>query len=286
MRLKLLKWELDLSVTSTIGIALVVTGIALLALAYGAQSEIEDIGSTNDPVLQDRLLVLENQRDAFVIISIGVLFLGFFALFVLKEQSMPKTVSESQMIAAARTMGEVISGLSLAGNASYLPPRHGLTQERIFIPAPRIRSVPPVALSDDLIMSPGKDGSTPGMLVDPPGRHLIEEIERELNASLENIGLEALEGMMQMLKHGFNLISDFHFREQEDKVILRVEYGELLDACRTIRGERPDTCRQLACIGCSALLTAATRATGKIVAIDDVDNATDRIVFTLSLREW
>lgn len=286
MKIRLLNREFDLPAEKAIGLALVLMGIVLLVLAFGAQSEINEIGSTNDPVLEDRILALENQRNFFSIFSIGLLFLGLFTLFILIEKSMPLPVSESQMISEARMKDEVLKGLSLPGNASFLSARHGLTRERAFIPAtPRI-SAPPVALSDDLIMSPGKDGSTPGILVDPPGRHIIDHIEKELDTSFNGMELEALEGNLQMIKHGLNLIKDFHFREQDDKIILRVEYGDLREACKTIRREIPDTCRQLSCIGCSALMTATARATGNIVTIEDVDNTTDRIVFTLSLREW
>jgi len=79
---------------------------------------------------------------------------------------------------------------------------------------------------------------------------------------------------------------DFHFKEREGKTILRVEYSGLLDACRTVRAERPDTCRQMACVGCSCLLSAAARATGRLVRVEDVDNSRDEVAFTLAIREW
>jgi hypothetical protein len=82
------------------------------------------------------------------------------------------------------------------------------------------------------------------------------------------------------------MMRDFHFKEREGKTLLRVEYSGLLEACRTVRKERPDTCRQMACVGCSCLLSAAARATGKLVGVEEVDNAKDTVVFTLNIREW
>jgi hypothetical protein len=190
------------------------------------------------------------------------------------------------MIAAARMASGMIAGITLTGNAAYLPAKHGLTKERVFLPASRTGTRPSTALSDDMVLSPGKDGSSPGVVLEPLGLGLLDRIESELDAGIGSAGLEAAEGTLQMLKHGLEVVKDFHFKEREGKWLLRVEYGDLRDACRTIRKERPDTCRQMACIGCACLLTAAARATGKLVVIDSVDNETDNIVFTMDLLDW
>jgi hypothetical protein len=286
MELNILGRTIRLGTGRILGIALVIVGAILLFMALDAQGKINNIGSTNDPVLQNRLATLGDQRDTYLVSSIGVLFVGVFGLFVLQEPSTPRTISESQMIGAARTADEVISGFSIAGNSSYLPARHGLTKEKMFIPASANLAVPPSALSDDLVLSPGKDGSTPGLLLEPSGLELMNRIEAELATSLADAGLEAAEGMLQILKHGLDVLKDFHFKERDDKTILRVEYDSLLDACRTVRREKPDTCRRAQCIGCSCLLTAAAKATGKLVQVESADNSQDTVVFTLALREW
>jgi hypothetical protein len=286
MELKILGRTIRLGTGRIFGLTLVIVGAILLFMALDAQGKINNIGSTNDPVLQSRLATLGDQRDTYFVSSIGILFVGVFGLFVLGEPSTPRTISESQMIGAARTADEVISGFSIAGNSSYLPARHGLTKEKMFIPASANLAVPPSALSDDLVLSPGKDGSTPGLLLEPSGLELMNRIEAELATSLADAGLEAAEGMLQILKHGLDVLKDFHFKERDDKTILRVEYDSLLDACRTVRREKPDTCRRAQCIGCSCLLTAAAKATGKMVQVESVDNSQDTVVFTLALREW
>jgi hypothetical protein len=65
-----------------------------------------------------------------------------------------------------------------------------------------------------------------------------------------------------------------------------VEYKELLEACRKVRKDTPDTCRQMACAGCACILTAVARATGKRVEVEQVDNSKDTVVFTLRLWDW
>ncbi len=277
---------LQMSAPQIVGLVLVAVGATLLILAYSAQSNIDEIGATNDPVLQHQVSVYENQRNLCVVGGIGFVFMGMFAIAMLSEPSMPALLSQSGMISTSRMTNETAQGLQLKGNACYLPAKHGLTRERIFIPAPIENPVAPLALSDDLIMSPGKDGSTPGMLMEPLGYELLNRIESELDANLLNTGLEAAEGTLQILKHGLGMMKDFHFKDREGKTVLRVEYSGLIDACRTVRKERPDTCRQVGCIGCACLFTAAARATGKIVFVENVDNSRDTVVFTLALKEW
>lgn len=268
------------------GLALVAVGVLLLLLAYDAQSGIDNIGFTNDPVLQDQVSVLENERDTYLVTSIGLTFIGLFAIALLSEPSMSRTVSQSEMISAARMANEMLIGLSLKGNATYLPAKHGLSRERLFIPVAGNSADPPAALSDDLTMSPGKDGSAPGIIVEPFGLRLLDDVQKELGTDLKGMGLEAAEGTLQILKHGLGIMRDFHFKERDGKTILRVEYNGLLDACRTVRKDKPDTCRQLECLGCACLLAAAARATDKRVDVVAVDNSSDVVEFTLRLQDW
>lgn len=278
--------KIRLSRAQFIGVVLVIVGVIVLLIAYSAQSEINEIGDTNDPMLQDRVTKLQDERDLYVVTSIGLLFLGLFAIGVLVEPSSPSIIPKEQMVSTARAMSEVLASLSLTGNATYLPGLHGATRERTFISETGKISSPPIALSDDLILSPGKDGSTPGILLEPIGLQLLNKIETETGVALKGAGLESAEGGLQILKHGFGMMRDFHFKERDGKTIMRVEYSGLLDACRTVRAEKPDTCRQAACVGCSCLLTAAARATNKSVRVEMVDNANDEVVFTLAVREW
>ena len=286
LKVKLFGRESEFSAASALGLALVVVGAFLFMFMLDAQSQIDEIGDTADPALLSELNKLEGKRDIFLVSAIGFVFLGAFGIFVLSERSLPATVPSTQMLATARAARDIGKGLSLTGNAVYLPARKGLTRERLFVAAPAGQTVPPAALTDDLTVSPGKDGSTPGLLVEPTGLELLESIENENGVDLDGIGLEAAEGSLQVMKHSLNLLRDFHFKERDGRTVLRVEYKDLRDACRRVRKEMPDTCRQSACIGCSCLLTAAARATGKIVAVEKVDNSQDQVVFTLDLRDW
>lgn len=265
---------------------LVIVGFGLLALAYDAQRGIDEIGETDDPILQERLDQLVDRRDVYLVISIGIVFMGLFALAILGEPSMPRTLSEAAMVSAARASGDTLKGLSISGNSIYLPAKHGLSREKVLIAANKGDVTPPGALSDDLVLSPGKDGSSPGIVLEPYGLMLLDRVESELGSKLADAGLESAEGMLQMLKHGMGIMRDFHFKDRDGKTVLRVEYSGLLDACRSLRKERPDTCRQMQCVGCSCLLAAAARATGKAISVDDVDNDKDSVVFTLSVKEW
>lgn len=286
MRLNLAGRSFTVNRYSLFGLILVGLGAALLLISFLAQGDIDRIGATDDPALQERVSVLEDERDTYLIAGFGSFFVGLFALFTLVERTVALIVSESQMISSAKSASDVVAALALAGNAAYLPAKHGLTREKMFVPAPKDQMTPPTALSDDLTLSPGKDGSSAGLLVEPFGLGLLDSIEKELGLSFKDVGAEAAEGQLQALKLGYSIMRDFHFKERGDRTVLRVEYSGLADACRRVRTEKPDTCRQMACFGCSCLMTALTRSTGKIVAVESVDNSQDSVVFTLSLSEW
>jgi hypothetical protein len=278
--------RLRFSRAQLVGVSLAAVGAILLILAFDAQTGIDDIGDTNDPSLQVRMTKLEDQRDTYLVSAIGALFMGLFAVAMLGEPSSPAILPKQQMVSTARMNADVLAGLSLSGNAAYLPAKHGASKERTLVAESKKAITPPAAISDDMTVTPGKDGSTPGIMVEPLGLALLNAVEKEIGTSLAGVGIESAEGALQMLKHGLGMMRDFHFKEREGKTILRVEYSGLLDACRTVRKERPNTCRQISCVGCSCLLTAAARSTGKMVAVEDVDNANDSVVFTLDLRDW
>jgi len=286
MNLRILGRTIPLTTGRIIAFVIAVVGVVLLLIAFSANSQIAQIGETPDPTLQEKIAQLEDERNLGVIAGIGFAFLGLFGIAVLGEASTPRSVSEDEMMSAARTTGDIIRALQLSGNAVYLPAKHGLSKERIFIPGGKGQTILPTALSDDLTFSPGKDGSSPGVALEPLGMGLLDRIEKELGTHLSGVGVEATEGTLQIMKHGLSLIRDFHFKEREGRTIMRVEYKDLLEACRTVRRERPDTCRQMSCIGCACLLTGAARATGKAVVVESVDNSKDNVVFTLELREW
>ena len=169
-------------------------GAVLLVLAYDAQNSIDEIGDTNEPLLQDKVAKFEDKRDAYVVTAIGALFMGFFAIAMLDEPSSPTILPREQMISSARMNSEVLAGLSLSGNAAYLPAKHGAAKERLLVSEPKKDIVPPSALSDDLVLTPGKDGSTPGIIVEPPGLALLNTIETETGVSLAGVGMESAEG--------------------------------------------------------------------------------------------
>ncbi len=286
MNLRILGRQVPLTPGRLVAVCIAIVGAAMLFLAYRASADIAEIGETPDPILQQRIAELEDQRDLGIVTGVGFAFLGLFGIAVLGEPSSPRTLPKDQMVSNAKASADVIRSLQVLGNAVYLPAKHGLSKERVFIPGKNGPVVLPMALSDDLVLSFGKDGSSPGISLEPLGVGMLNDIEKELGTSVAGAGTEAAEGTLQMIKHGFGIVRDFHFKERDGRTVMRVEYKDLLDACRTVRKENPSTCRQMACIGCACILTAAARATGKAVIIEDVDNSSDTVVYTLELREW
>jgi len=264
-----------------LSIVFFVIGAVMLLAALAANSEATVIGVSVDPVLSKQYSDLTHLRDLYGIFSISALFLGAFSLIIMTEKSINPMPAEAEMISQARISSQTIIGLNLFGNAAYLPKTGALTSERTFIPALKSRLRLPTALADALVFSPGNDGSTPGAMFAPSGIDLLAACEKEAKVSFAGMGLIALESHLQSLRFGFGLIKDFHIKESEGGIVMRVEYSGLRNACKTVRTELPDTCRQMSCFGCSCILTGVAKAIGQPIRVESVDNAQDRVIFRL-----
>jgi len=264
-----------------LGIVLSVIGMIMLLASVAANNDAAAIGASTDPILSGKYVDLTHLRDLYSILGISGLFLGAFSLVILTERSMSPMTAEAEMISQARVSSQILKGLNLFGNAVYVSKRGGMTSEKVFIPATRGKVVLPKALADDLVMSPGSDGSTPGALIAPTGIDLLALCEKEAKRSSAGIGLVALEGDMQSLKYGFGLMKEFHIKDSDELITVRVEYSGVDVACKAVRTELPDTCRQISCFGCSCILTGVAKAIGQPVRVAGVDNEQDRIIFHL-----
>jgi len=264
-----------------LGIVLISIGIVMLLAFIAANNDAMAMGASTDPVLTGKFNDLAHLRDLYGILGMSAFFLGAFSLIILTERSINPLTAEAEMVSQARMSSQILKGLNLFGNAVYVSKRGAMTGEKVFIPATRGRIKLPKALTDDLIMSPGSDGSTPAMLIAPTGIDLLALCEKEAKRSCAGIGLVALDNDMQSLKSGFGLLKDFRIKESEGHIIVRVEYSGAKTACKAVRTELPDTCRQVSCFGCSCILTGVAKAIGQAVRVEGVDNANDRVIFRL-----
>lgn len=260
-------------------------GLLALILAYMAHLDILNLTPTTDPEELQHIEDLEDLRGIYINLGFGGVFIGVFSIFVLTERAIPVDVAQRQALSAVRMTNELVTNLNLRGNAAYIPAKFALTREKVLIPATDGSLSLPI-MTDDLVFSLGADRSTLGIFLTPPGLDLLDGYEKDLEVSNKDVGLEALEGNLQIAKLGLGLVKDFKMKQRGDETILRVEHRAFYDACRTVRGTMPDVCRQAGCPICSAFLTGIARATGNIVKVVSVENSTDSIQFHLKLIEW
>ncbi len=263
-----------------------VFGAVLLFLAYSVQVDLNQLGTPLTSADEHERSVLEGQRNVYFLTAAGCLFLAFFGASLPSERVAPVHVLQNQMLSTARATSDYCRTNSLDGNALYLPAKHGLTRERVFIPVTAGLAPPKKGLSDAVTSLSSMSGGIGAVLLEPLGLSLLDHVEGELNIKMAGAGIESVENTLQTLKHDYGIMKDFHFKDRGDQMVLRVEYGGLAKACCAVRKERPETCRQHSCFGCACMLSAAARATGKMIRIDSVDNSQNRVEFTLSLHEW
>jgi len=270
---------------AVIGGVFIAAGVASFLLAYSANADIADLSPTTDQAILQHISDLKDLRGLYINLGFGAVFIGIFTVFVLTGRTLPAEIAQRQMMSQAKMTHELVSNLNLKGNAAYIPAKFALTREKVLIPATDNALSLPI-MTDDLVFSLGADKATLGIFLTPSGLDLLDGFERDLDVSNKDVGLEALEGNMQIAKLGLGLVKDFKVKEREGEVILRIEQSSFYDACRTARATMPDVCRQVACPICSAFMTGIARATGKIAKITSVENETDRVQFHMKLVEW
>jgi len=268
-----------------LGGAFIAAGAISLLLAYSAHLDIQGMTPTTDEAVLQKVSDLEGLRGLLTNLGFGGLFIGMFVIFVLTERTLPADIAQRQMHSHVRMTEELVSNLNLKGGAAYIPAKFALTREKVMVPATDKQLSLPI-MTDDIVFSLGADKATLGIFLTPSGLDLLDGFERDLGVANKDAGLEALEGNMQIAKLGLGLVKDFKIKERGGETILRIEHSAFDDACRTIRATTPDVCRQVACPICSAFLTGIARASGKIVKVTSVENATDRIQFHMTLQDW
>ena len=268
-----------------IGGILIAAGVLSLIFAYNTHMDILQLMPTTNQDDLQKISDLQDLRGIYINLAFGALFVGIFAIFVMTERTLPSDIAQRQMLSEVRMTNELVANLNLEGSAAYVPAKYALTREKVMIPASDSSLSLPI-MTDDLVFSLGADRATLGIFLTPPGLDLLDGFERDLAVSNKEIGLEAFEGNMQVVKLGFGLVKDFKIKERGGEIILRLEHSMFKESCDTIRALMPNVCRQAGCPICSAFLTGIARSTGKVTKILRVENDTDRIQFHLMLSDW
>ncbi len=228
-------------------------------------------------------LIIVQKETTYLKIGFGAVFIGLFAIFVIREKTIPKKINDAQLLSNVELLTSLTDNLDLKGNGLYIPTGGNLSKERVFIPLQEEEKYNLPALDDDTVFVSGTSGSSLGVVFVPPGLGLLELYEREMGIRIENITIDELEQNLQILIYGLALIKDLSIKREDNTFIsVKITHSAYRDICEKIMN-KGNICRQTGCPICSSILCAITRTLGKKVRIQGVEIKDNRISFRLRI---
>ncbi len=228
-------------------------------------------------------LIIFHNETVYLNIGFGAIFIGLFAIIVIREKTIPKKLNDAQLLSSVELLYSLTNSLDLEGNGLYIPAGSNLSKERVFIPLQEEEKYNLPALDDDTVFVTGTSGSSLGVVFVPPGLGLLETYEREMGIEIEDIDIDELEQNLQIMIYGLGLIKDLSIKKDGNKFIrVKITHSAYQGICEEIKN-KGKICRQTCCPICSSILCAITRSLGKKVRIQQVDIKDNEISFRLRI---
>ena len=232
------------------------------------------------PGILSLVFAVLRQSQVVAFIGLGLTFWG--ALFFLVR---PITYVRGSLLSTVSapfysTIDRIINDLKYEGRGLYVPPvlksarlpEHlkGLKETFVFISASSDSASPPVGE-----MATGKfiTQNPKGILLVPPGSALMEQIEKSMGTDLTEMSLDDLcTSLPQAIQENFQLVRETGMRTKDGQIHLKT-----VDSIYTSL-YRDKTLKSVKLLGCplaSAVACAITKATGKLVSIQNITASPD-----------
>jgi len=229
-------------------------------------------------------LIIFYNENIYLNIGFGALFIGLFAIIVIREKTVPKKLNDAQLLSNMEFLHSLTDDLDLKGNGLYIPAGSNLSKERVFIPLQEEEKYNLPALDDNTVFVTGTSGSSLGVILVPPGLGLLDLYENEMGIKIENIDVDELEQNLQIMIYGFGLVKDLSIKREDNELIrLKITHLAYKDICDEIAKNSNKICSQAGCPICSSVLCAITRSLGKKVRIQEVNKKDNEISFKLKI---
>ncbi len=201
----------------------------------------------------------------FLVGGVGLVLIGVFTIAMVSEDTTPTSVNKAQGKASISTFLNLIASLKLEGRPVYLPATENephVVKERMFIPLKDGGRKPLPPVDDEEVFHTGTDGTEIGAAFDPPGRELLDLLEKDVGTDTSNVDPHQLEEALRATVSNYELLQDVNIRmdskgnKTTSRIIMKV--GDVEDL---VEGE--DAFRFTVFPPASLVITALVRSTGK-----------------------
>jgi hypothetical protein len=201
-------------------------------------------------------------------IGLGLVFWGMLAFFVQPREYVNSDLVNATAQSSLTSIDHILVGMGYHEKGVYI--QAGKDKVVVFVPTePYSRLPESSAVEGQTFLQDPR-----GVLVVPPGLALANLIEKKLDFTLKNCGVETVvRALPKVLVEDLEIVRDVEIEVKEDRIGFKLVDSIYADFCREVR----ETTRRcgLGCPICSALACILAVASGKAVLFDEDELSSD-----------
>ncbi len=210
----------------------------------------------------------------------GILLVGILILFLFSVRTVPQELTDPFLLVQGKNLARMIEGMNLEGKGVYIPKGGRLLDDRVYVPMEK-KALPLPHLSSDQVFNVGTTSSSMGISIIPPGKDLVDKVEKDSGKELRNFPLHDATETLEILGKGTGLFKAITVRTKGDRVIVQISHSRLKHVCERLWEDHPDLHERVGCPACSAVLTGVARIAKSPCRIESVKRSSGVVEYEL-----
>lgn len=225
----------------------------------------------------------DNLAEFMMRAGFGVLLVGLLSVFLFSVKTVPRELMDPLLKTEGQNLGRLFEGLELRGNGIYIPSSGRLTEDRVYIPAePKPLPLPKLASEQVLIV--GTTGPSMGLSIIPPGKGLIDRIEKDTGRRFAEDDLSDISEALERISKGTGMIGSISARMKDDRISVQIVHSKFLEVCQEAWESDPELHLKVGCPGCSCVLGAVSRISRSPIRIISAEMKGKKVRY--ELERW
>jgi len=217
-------------------------------------------------------------------IGLGLVFWGALLLYIQPEQYTKKAILDATVIPPIATLNQIIQELDYKGKAIYLPPKYLKDPEasKIYISKHKDGKLPKPELTlkheNQLFFQ-----NPQGILLTPPGTQLSNLFEKRLDTSFAKTDLKYVtQNMPKLIVEDLEIAENIEIETNYNTIKIRITNSTFKEAHK--EDNKLYVYPSIGCPLSSAIACALTKATGKPVTIENMQQSEEGKILEATYR--
>ena len=217
-------------------------------------------------------------------IGLGLVFWGALLLYIQPEEYTKKALLDAAVISPLSTLNQIIQELDYKGKAIYLPPKYLKDPEasKIYISKHKDGKLPKPELTlkheNQLFFQ-----NPQGILLTPPGTQLSNLFEKRLDTSFAKTDLKYVtQNMPKLIVEDLEIAENIEIETNYNTIKIRITNSTFKEAHK--EDNKLYVYPSIGCPLSSAIACALTKATGKPVTIENMQQSEEGKILEATYR--